>query len=232
MSGNDFAKIRDRVSAEDVARYAGLTIRAHRAACPFHGGTHENLSFHAGGFKCFVCGEAGSSLDFWGRYFDCDIPAAARGINDAFNLGLDLDHRRERLATPAERVSARQETDARLEDAANAWVMRRYDRLLRGSESCWSLSFNLRYGFLSSPAAGHRLHRDAEKRLRRLGREFATLRAVRWGYADESDERRAAALFAAARQDAGDEIAEQRADGQVSRTQREFLDSWEQEMCL
>lgn len=213
MSGADFAEIRARVSAEDVARYAGVIVKAHRCACPFHGGTHDNLSFHGGVFTCWVCGAKGSSLDFWSRFYGVDILSAARGINNAFSLGLDLDHRRQRLATPTERVAASIDRPQRFQSAFEAWSIWRYEQLLRGPESCFSLAENLRGGNFASSSGSctqRRQGRQASRRLRRIGREFATLRAIRYDYADTQQERRAAALFAEARRQAREDATELR----------------------
>lgn len=81
-------------SAEHVAQIYGLKInpRTHRAVCPFH--THgsnpdENLSFHGEGFRCFVCGASGSSLDYVQQLFGLStITDAARRLDADLHLGV------------------------------------------------------------------------------------------------------------------------------------------------
>lgn len=213
---DNYREIRERVSAEDVAKLAGLRIVGHRTACPFHGGEHDNLSFHGGGYKCWVCGAAGSSIDFWAGYYHVPIIDAAKGINDAFELGLDMYHRRERLATPTQRIDAQQAQRERLAAAYDQWLVKQaawgHSSLLQ--QAC-SLADSLTSGFLSTVTRNS--HRDdrialvaGRKHLRHLGRNFSVLRSVWAGEASEAEQRRAAALFAAERENVRGDIVDLR----------------------
>ena len=110
MNTNDFyRKIRERVSAADVAKYYGMAFDrgGKKAICPYRADKHPSLSFYKGGFRCFACGASGSSLDLTMQLLGIDLKAAAARLNLDFNLGLD------REPTAAEREAARRVTDAR-----------------------------------------------------------------------------------------------------------------------
>ena len=110
MNTNDFyRKIRERVSAADVAKYYGMAFDrgGKKAICPYHADKHPSLGFYKGGFRCFACGASGSSLDLTMQLLGIDLKAAAARLNLDFNLGLD------REPTAAEREAARRVTDAR-----------------------------------------------------------------------------------------------------------------------
>ena len=53
-----------------------------RGPCPFHGGTHRNLSVvpRKGMFYCFVCHEAGDVFTFFMKRFGMDYPTAVREV--------------------------------------------------------------------------------------------------------------------------------------------------------
>lgn len=106
-----FSEIRERVTAEEVARFYGMELdrRGKKALCPFHSDRHPSLSFYKGGFKCFACGASGSSLDLTMQLLGLDIKGAALRLNEDFRLGLTLD----REPTAAERETARKVHDAR-----------------------------------------------------------------------------------------------------------------------
>jgi hypothetical protein len=91
IDNHAFEIVRESVSAERAAAYYGMEIKKHRCRCPFHNGKDFNLSFHGGGFNCFVCGTHGDSTEFVRLLFEYNKPfEAVKRINNDFCLGLDL----------------------------------------------------------------------------------------------------------------------------------------------
>lgn len=60
----DIQKLQD-LSIESVADKLNLTVRAHKAICPFHDDTHASLTFnvHKNRYRCFVCDAHGCTID-------------------------------------------------------------------------------------------------------------------------------------------------------------------------
>ena len=99
-----FRECRERVSAQDAARYYGLTFdRKGWAVCPFHSDKHPSMSFRAGRFRCWACNASGDAIDFTGRLLGLEPMAAVERLNADFALSLPL-HRK---PTQAETQAAR-----------------------------------------------------------------------------------------------------------------------------
>ena len=60
----DIQKLKD-LSIESVADKLNLTVRAHKAICPFHDDTHASLTFNVrkNRYRCFVCDAHGGTID-------------------------------------------------------------------------------------------------------------------------------------------------------------------------
>ena len=60
----DILKLQD-LSIESVADKLNLTVRAHKAICPFHDDTHASLTFNVrkNRYRCFVCDAHGCTID-------------------------------------------------------------------------------------------------------------------------------------------------------------------------
>lgn len=87
-----FQEVRARVSAENAARYYGITFdRRGWALCPFHQDKHPSVSFKNGRFRCFACEVSGDSIDLVGKLFDLDTMGAVRRLNQDFALTLPID---------------------------------------------------------------------------------------------------------------------------------------------
>lgn len=85
----DFRSVRERVPAEDAARFYGLEFdRRGWAVCPFHQDKHPSISFKGGRFRCWACGANGDSLDLTARLFNLDSVQAAKKLDADFHLGL------------------------------------------------------------------------------------------------------------------------------------------------
>ena len=103
-----FTECRDRVSAEDAARYYGLAVKHHKTLCPFHSERTPSLSFKDGRYHCFGCGAGGDSIDFTARLLSLEPLEAVRELNRAFALCLPLD----REPTGKDRVVARRRQES------------------------------------------------------------------------------------------------------------------------
>lgn len=215
---DEFKQIREAVTAEQTARLYGLEVRRnHRAKCPFHHGQHENLSFYDGGFKCFVCGAHGSSLDFVAQYLGITIPEAARRIDRDFHLGImDARPQAPKSWVREQQARAEQEGPDALAEAFEKWADCMYHRLLL---SLPDDSATLRDGpsFSGSVSELWKAKRSIHKRMIHNGRTFALL----WDYVHQDwpvelggggvtprDMNRLFRLFAADRQAAKEYTAE------------------------
>lgn len=87
-----FREVRERVSAQDIARYYGAEFdRRGWCRCPFHDDHHASMSFKNGRFRCWSCNVSGDAVDFTARLFGLKPLEAVRKLNDDFRLGLPLD---------------------------------------------------------------------------------------------------------------------------------------------
>lgn len=64
LSKFDIQKLQD-LSIESVADKLNLTVRAHKAICPFHDDTHASLTFNVrkNRYRCYVCDAHGNTID-------------------------------------------------------------------------------------------------------------------------------------------------------------------------
>ena len=88
-----FTEARRLVSAREVAELNGLhPNRGGFICCPFHHEKTPSLKFFSdGGWRCFGCGEGGSSIDFAAALYGLTPLEAVRRLNQDFRLGLALD---------------------------------------------------------------------------------------------------------------------------------------------
>ena len=82
---------------EGVAERLGLTVKRHKALCPFHNDHHASLSFKVSKntYRCFVCGASGGPIDLVMRYLNKDFVEACRWLADEHNVILEGDRRQE-----------------------------------------------------------------------------------------------------------------------------------------
>lgn len=64
MDKFELQRLRD-LPIEGVAERLGLQVSRHKCLCPFHADNHPSLSFKVSRntYRCFVCGESGSTID-------------------------------------------------------------------------------------------------------------------------------------------------------------------------
>lgn len=136
-----FRETRERVSAQDAARYYGLTFdRKGWALCPFHRDKHPSMSFRNGRFRCWVCDLSGDSIDLTGRLLGLDAMGAVRRLSADFGLALPLD----RQPTQEERDAGRRR--AALAEAHRAFEAWRQEFIRQLNAACREAHLALRRG--------------------------------------------------------------------------------------
>ena len=80
-------KLRD-LPIEGVAERLGLTVKHHKALCPFHDDRHPSLSFKVSKntYRCFVCGASGGPIDLVMKYLRKDFLDATKWLADENNI--------------------------------------------------------------------------------------------------------------------------------------------------
>ena len=115
LDNRAFEIARESITAEQAAIYYGLKVNnQHRATCPFHNGKNNNLSFHGGGYCCFVCGEKGDVTRYVQTLFGYARPYdALTRLDDDFRLGLDLHSKKPPQIDTGALKAVRRKTAAR-----------------------------------------------------------------------------------------------------------------------
>ena len=87
MEKYELQKIRE-LPIEGVAERLGLTVKTHKALCPFHNDHHASLSFKVSKntYRCFVCGASGGPIDLVMHYLNKDFLDACRWLADEHNV--------------------------------------------------------------------------------------------------------------------------------------------------
>ena len=87
MEKYELQKLRD-LPIEGVAERLGLTVKHHKALCPFHADSHPSLSFKVSKntFRCFVCGASGGTIDLVMKYLRKDFLDATKWLADENNI--------------------------------------------------------------------------------------------------------------------------------------------------
>ena len=82
MEKYEIQKLRD-LPIEGVAERLGLSVKMHKALCPFHDDHHASLSFSVrrNTIRCFVCGAHGDPIDLVMRYLNKDFLDACRWLS-------------------------------------------------------------------------------------------------------------------------------------------------------
>ena len=95
MEKYELQKFRD-LPIEGVAERLGLTVKHHKALCPFHDDSHPSLSFKVSKntFRCFVCGASGGPIDLVMKYLRKDFIDATKWLADENNIILQTSSHR------------------------------------------------------------------------------------------------------------------------------------------
>ena len=83
MEKHDIQKLRD-LPIEGVAGRLGLSVKGHKALCPFHDDHHASLSFSVrrNAYRCFVCDARGDTISLAMRVLQKDFREACRWLAD------------------------------------------------------------------------------------------------------------------------------------------------------
>lgn len=88
----DPSYIKRHVTMQDVLhRYGYLQSDQSRGRipCPLHNGHDKNFSYKDHSFRCYVCGESGTVIDFTMRLFGLPFSDACKRLDDDFRLGAE-----------------------------------------------------------------------------------------------------------------------------------------------
>ena len=85
MDKYDIEKLR-LLPCEGVAQRLGITVKQHKALCPFHNDHTPSMTFKGHKFKCWSCGESGDSISFVMKVLGKDFLDACRWLADEHNV--------------------------------------------------------------------------------------------------------------------------------------------------
>ena len=136
---NIFQKMKERVTARQVAERYGLKVsRNGMACCPFHNDKHPSMKIDRN-YYCFACGAKGDAVNYVAILFGLSQFEAAKKINEDFALGIPIGKqevrkkrepevwKKEKVPTKEERMQfVQKKIDKWARDAAN--VLLRYLR--------------------------------------------------------------------------------------------------------
>ena len=85
MEKYELQKLRE-LPIEGVAERLGLTVKTHKALCPFHNDHHASLSFKVSKntYRCFVCDASGGPIDLVMRFLNKDFLDACRWLSESW----------------------------------------------------------------------------------------------------------------------------------------------------
>ena len=87
MERYELQKLRE-LPIEGVAERLGMTVRMHKALCPFHDDSHPSLSFSVrrNTYRCFVCDAHGGPIDLVMKYLGKGFLEACRWLADEHSI--------------------------------------------------------------------------------------------------------------------------------------------------
>ena len=85
MEKHEIEKLRS-LPCEGVAQRLGLTIKHHKALCPFHDDHTPSLTFKGHKFRCWSCGESGDSISLAEKMLGKGFVEACRWLADEHNV--------------------------------------------------------------------------------------------------------------------------------------------------
>ena len=88
MQKYDIEKLRS-LPCEGVAQRLGLTVKHHKALCPFHDDHTPSLTFKKNKFRCWSCGASGDSISLVEEMLGKDFLEACRWLADEHQVIID-----------------------------------------------------------------------------------------------------------------------------------------------
>ena len=88
MQKYDIEKLRS-LPCEGVAQRLGLTVKRHKALCPFHDDHTPSLTFKKNKFRCWSCGASGDSISLVEEMLGKDFLDACRWLADEHQVIID-----------------------------------------------------------------------------------------------------------------------------------------------
>lgn len=156
-------QIKDAVTMPDVLGRYGLLDgnRRGRIPCPLHNGTDKNFAYKDKSFRCYVCNESGTVIDFAMKLFDLPFQAACKRLNDDFNLGLSDE-------PPSKETRSKLLQMRREREEAELAELARFKRLAREFRFWRWCKDNLQPALIGDDVVIHPLYAEAVKRVERL----------------------------------------------------------------
>ena len=101
MKEYELQKLRE-LPIEGVAERLGMTVRMHKALCPFHDDSHPSLSFSVrrNTYRCFVCDAHGGPIDLVMKYLGKGFLEACRWLAEGASLPIPLPNREREYEAP------------------------------------------------------------------------------------------------------------------------------------
>ena len=85
MERYDIEKLRS-LPCEGVAQRLGLTVKHHKALCPFHDDHTPSMTFKGHKYKCWSCGESGDSISLVQKVLGKSFLDACQWLADEHNV--------------------------------------------------------------------------------------------------------------------------------------------------
>ena len=133
---NIFQKVKERVTARQVAERYGLKVsRNGMACCPFHNDKHPSMKIDQN-YYCFACGSKGDAVNYVAVLFGLSQLEAAKKINKDFSLGIPIgktEKSRKQYSGVREKVkiSTKEERIQFVQKKIDKWVKDATNVLLR-----------------------------------------------------------------------------------------------------
>ena len=133
---NIFQKMKERVTARQVAERYGLKVcRNGMACCSFHNDKHPSMKIDRN-YYCFACGAKGDAVNYVAVLFGLSQFEAAKKINDDFSLGISIENtgiRRKQNSgvREKEKIPTKEERIQFVQKKIGGWVKDAVNVLLR-----------------------------------------------------------------------------------------------------
>ena len=161
---NIFQKVKERVTARQVAEKYGLKVRQNgMVCCPFHNDKHPSMKIDRN-YYCFACGAKGDAVNYVAILFGLSQFEAAKKINEDFALGIpigkqEVRKKREPEVRKKEKVPTKEERMQFVQKKIDKWARYAANVLLRYLR--WMEFWNEFYKPESMEAEWHPLFAEA-----------------------------------------------------------------------